>query len=539
MNTKLISHLVTIVIILASFTACNNESKSGFKLMGSLEGITEGKAILITGGMGNREIPADTMIIKNGSFIFTGRVAEPSLYSLVIEGKRGMISFYAENSEMTLTGHADSLAKAIISGGKTQEDANIHAKRVKDLSEKYKINDLQKELYPRVDSLKVTPEREAEISDILEKYKEESNQLSVDFIKENPKSYYSAILVGQLTSGKSAAEIEKYINMLDPKLATTARVTKMREQTEEMKKTEVGIDSLITNAHDLTYMVDANFAGKEHKDVIYLSILSLDNVCALKSDGSVRVIDAKGTKVSEFKTKMTSKASAIAVDKSDNIYVFGTLMGKKKVESRGTTKEIDAPVGVECVVFNAKGAKVRELKLSDIISATGARVADGKIIVADTRTRMIAIYNAETGEKTSAIEKLRTCCGILDFSIRNNEILVANLGAFRVNGFDYAGKPTISFGQRGNTINDFHGCCNPVSVAFLSNGGIVTVEKDPTRIKVYSKEGAKKVEGIEELVKGCAYIPMIVDTKDNVYLASKTGGLVKCVIFKLLGEDKK
>ncbi|OFY41555.1 MAG: hypothetical protein A2X18_06950 [Bacteroidetes bacterium GWF2_40_14] len=512
--------------MIGALTACKNEPKS-FSLTGTLEGITDGKAILMS--IENRETPADTAIIENGKFAFKDTIAEPSLYYLMIEGKRSMTYFYAENAEMTVTGHVDSLNNAIFTGGKTQDDANILKNKTKELYEKYNLEELQKELYQRVDSLKATPEREAEITEIIKRYQEESRQLSENFIKENPKSYYSAILVGQLTSGKSATEIERYISMLDPKIAATARVTKMRQQTEEMKKTEVGIDSLITNAHDLAYMVDAAFAGKDHQEVIYLSILSNDNICALKSDGSVRIIDAKGTKVSEFKTKMTSKASAIAVDKSDNIYVFGTVMGKKKVEARGKTSEIDAPVGVECVVFNAKGVIVRELKLADIISATGARVAEGKIMVADTRTRMIAIYNAETGEKTSAIEKLRTCCGILDFSIRNNEILVANLGAFRVNGFDYSGKPTISFGQRGNGIDDFHGCCNPVSVAFLSNGGIVTVEKDPTRIKVYSKEGAKKVEGIEELVKGCAYIPMAVDTKDNVYLASKTGGLVKCI----------
>ena len=85
------------------------------------------------------------------------------------------------------------------------------------------------------------------------------------------------------------------------------------------------------------------------------------------------------------------------------------------------------------------------------------------------------------------------------------------------------------FGQRGKTINDFHGCCNPVNVAYLYNGVNVTVEKDPTRIKVYSKEGAKKIAGISELVKGCTYIPMIVDSKDNLYLASGEKGIVKCV----------
>ena len=62
-------------------------------------------------------------------------------------------------------------------------------------------------------------------------------------------------------------------------------------------------------------------------------------------------------------------------------------------------------------------------------------------------------------------------------------MLVANLGAFRVEGFDYSGNTLVSFGQRGTSINDFHGCCNPVSVAFLSSGGLVTVEKESNTYK--------------------------------------------------------
>jgi hypothetical protein len=91
------------------------------------------------------------------------------------------------------------------------------------------------------------------------------------------------------------------------------------------------------------------------------------------------------------------------------------------------------------------------------------------------------------------------------------------------------GKQLLAFGQRGKDVSDFHGCCNPVSVAFLSNGAIVTVEKDPTRIKVYSQEGAKQIEGIQELVSGCTYIPMIVDGNDNLYLASPKKGIIKCI----------
>lgn len=525
MKTTQLSRLVAIVLILASFTACKNEPKS-FTLTGTLTGITEGKAILRS--LENKAKP-DTAIIKEGKFVFTDTIAEPSQYYIMIEGKRSMVSFFAENANMTLTANVDTLGKAIITGGKTQDDAKILSDRKNELAEKYKISDLQKELYPRDTTLKVTKEREAEITGIIEKYTEEANQLSIDFIKEFPKSYYSAVLVSQVASGKNAVETENFIKMLNPKLATTSRVMKMLEQVEKMKKTEVGIDTFISDAHELTYAVDTTFAGKLHNGVVYLSVLTNDNVCALKSDGNVLIIDSKGAKVKEFKSNLKGKPSAIATDKSDNIYVLGSVMGEKTYESRGKTITIKTPVGVECVVFNAKGIKVREIKLDSVVTATGARVFGNNLLVADTRGRVVAIFDVQTGVKKYAIKNLRTCCGILDFSVRkDNEVLIANLGAFRVDGFDYEGNAIISFGQRGTSINDFHGCCNPVSIAFLSNGGIVTVEKDPTRIKVYSKEGAKKIEGIDELVKGCTYIPMIVDTKDNVYLASKTDGIVKC-----------
>ncbi|WP_321299006.1 hypothetical protein [Marinifilum fragile] len=188
------------------------------------------------------------------------------------------------------------------------------------------------------------------------------------------------------------------------------------------------------------------------------------------------------------------------------------------------------PKAVECVVLDGNGKEMKKYMLNDVITATGARVVDNNLVVADYRNAKLAMFNKETGAAGAVMKDMRLCCGILDFNVNaKKEILVANLGAFRVQGFDFTGKKILSFGQRGKTVNDFHGCCNPVSVTSLSNGAIVTVEKDPTRIKIYSKEGAKQIAGIEELVKGCSYIPMIVDGKDNLYLASAEKGIVNCV----------
>jgi hypothetical protein len=508
------------VFIFTLFTACNNESENRFKLKGTLEGITDG--IIILSSADNIKQPADTFKIENGKFVVVGNIPKPSMYYLQVE-KRTRVMFYAENARMTLKGHADSMGRSVIKGGKTQTLYSEFRRKVKELAVKHKVDDLRKELYMK------TAERDIEITRLLGKYDDEVYQLQIDFIKEHPKAYYSVELVYQMSIGKNAVEIERYLNMLDKKFAGYSEVVSLGEYMKKIKTIEVKVESLLSDAHNLSYKVDESFVCKEHNNIGYLSVLSNGNVCALKKDGRVLIIDSCGKMVKEFKSNI-KKPSAIAVDKSDNIYVMGSIIGKKRVESRGRNNEIEVPVAVSCFIFNTKGSKIRDLRLEDVTQATGAKIFENNLIVADSDKRLIAVFDAETGLKKWTIEKLYTCCNILDFCVRKeNEILVAHLAIFRVDGYDYSGKRLYSFGQRGNTINDFHGCCNPVSVAFLSNGGIVTVEKDPTRIKVYSMEGAKKVEGIDELVKGCAYIPIATDKRDNVYLASYAGGLMKCI----------
>jgi len=525
MNSIYYRKIIACTFLIAITAACQ-QNHDRFELRGKLKGITDGKIILTIQNY-KEDQNSDTILIKNGEFNFSGNVPEPERCELKIEGKEYGTTFFAENSLISITGDADSLYNAVITGGKTNDDEKNYRdglnKIARSMRDKYKVDSLLK-IY------QVTKEEFAkkEIDKYSVEFRAFYENYQKEFIKQNPASFYSAFLIVQNSSGNSSETLENKLKLLDPKLSNSKIVSEIREIIEDLKKTDVKVDTFTNNAPLRNYSVDKAFSGAGYPDMVYLASLKNDNICALRKDGVVSIINPKGIKASDFKSEITGIPSAIAVDESDNIYVFGTITEVRNIEIRGKTTKVETPLKVECAVFNIKGEKIKSIDLKGIITATGARVTDNKIIVADTKSKIVAIYNAETGVMISSIDKLRTCCGILDFSIRNNEILIANLGAFRVNGFDYAGNATISFGERGTDINQFHGCCNPVSVAFLSDGGIVTVEKDPTRIKVFSNEGARKVEGIDELVKGCAYIPMTVDTKDNIYLASKSNGIIKC-----------
>lgn len=280
------------------------------------------------------------------------------------------------------------------------------------------------------------------------------------------------------------------------------------------------------------YKVDKGFKGTDKSGVIYMGVLPNDDICILRGK-KVQIIDSKGKAVGGFDLAMEGMPSAIATDDKGKIIVISTKTKIAERKVRGKVYKYAVPIGVACTVFDKSGKKVRDIKIPDAKAAKAARVIKDRLVLADGGQRAILVVDYKTGKLKAKIQKgIRICCGIFDFCEGpNDSIVFANLGAFKVQSYSITGKPTKSFGKRGKEQEQFHGCCNPVSVAYLSNGYLVTAEKDTTRVKIYDKslKKAYAIEGIGELVKGCSHIPMVADSKGNVYLASRRKGIIKCV----------
>ncbi|MCG8481874.1 MAG: DUF4369 domain-containing protein [Clostridia bacterium] len=523
--------LALLMLVITVFTACNKAPEPPFSLNGTVEGIKDGKAQLMI--FGSEGLKRDTADIKDGKFIFTGNYPDPMQAQIaIIEGDKYLYAgLYLENTKMTFKGDINNPQKYEIKGGKVQEDANILQAKKEKVAEAFDKEYGFKAMREKLFATGKNPD-----SDLLDKYLDLSNklqakhvELETKFVDENPASPYSLILVSGMARGKGPKAIEELLSKLDPKFKDSKSFKDLRAKVEQLKTTDIGIENII-EAENVNYKLGNRFDKKIHKGIAYLGVFKNDNICALKQDGSVQILASNGKSVRSFKAELSGKPSALAVGDDDKVYILAGLTEVVKTKYRGREVERRNPVGVECVVYSAKGKKLNSFKLKDIITATGARIVDENLIIADVRQAKIAIFNKANGAYKSTIKGMRPCCGILDFSVNDkNEVLVANLGAFRVQSYDFTGKQIVAFGQRGKAIDEFQGCCNPVSVAYLSNGAIVTVEKDPTRVKIYSKDGAKQIAGIEELVKGCSYIPMIVDSKDNLFLASPEKGMVKCI----------
>ncbi|MDQ2178436.1 DUF4369 domain-containing protein [Marinifilum sp. D714] len=517
--------LVVLAAMLGMF-ACNNakkETKSGMILTGTIAGVADGSKLELAhytaGGM-----QKDTAIIKEGKFEIKGDYPIPTLCYFAIAETNNYAQIYVENAPITVTADIKDFSNMKVTGSKEHDTYAIYQKESNEIRAKYK--DIMAQLYKPGN----TKEQADELMKKLEPQQKEMEALNEKFIMEYPASAHAASLVVRELSGKNYKEAQKMVAAMDAQLQKNPTIVNTLAEMAKKSEKDVTIDELMANVKNVSYKVDTKYAGKELKDIIYLGTFKNGNLCALKKDGTVQVINAKGKVAKEFKANLSGQASSLAVDADDSIYLLCTIQEEVEKKVRGRKIKRMMPKAVECVVLDVNGKEKAKYVLKDVITATGARIIGSKIVVADYRGAKLAMFDKTNGEAGPVMKDMRPCCGILDFSVNaKNEILVANLGAFRVQGFNFSGESILTFGQRGKTLNDFHGCCNPVSVASLNSGAIVTVEKDPTRIKVYSSTGAKQIAGIEELVKGCSYIPMIVDGKDNLYLASAEKGIVKCV----------
>ena len=284
------------------------------------------------------------------------------------------------------------------------------------------------------------------------------------------------------------------------------------------------------------YKVDRSFGQDEIKaPPVCVSMDAKDQLYVLLENGTVVTYDAAGKTTGNFKAEMKPAPTTMTVA-DGKVYLFNTKTSEKTVTFQGKKVKRIVSDGIGCTVFDPTGAKVSELKLPEAASAADAHFIGKELVIGDLEKSQILYYEL-TGTEGKVARKItkvfRLCCGIFDFcpGTAADSLVVANLGAFKVQTF-VAGTKTVEFGQRGTKPEEFHGCCNPVNVACLADGSIVTVEKSPTRVKIYDKDGkaSAKVTGLTELVAGCSTIPIVVDSKGSLYLASADKNcIVKCV----------
>jgi hypothetical protein len=270
------------------------------------------------------------------------------------------------------------------------------------------------------------------------------------------------------------------------------------------------------------YVPGLSYGKEEGVSNICAIAIGRDDTLLMAADGKVRFFDQQsGQCTRRFPTGLT-QADALATD-GNTIYLLKAVKESKTVEVSGRKVKQEVPAGVLCKTFTWDGQPGADLKLADAKSATAAKVVGDKLYVADLASAVVRIYDRKTGAAVGTVGRnVRLCCGIFDFAVdpASGDVLIANLGAYKVQRYSADGKLKSEFGQRGTSDQDFQGCCNPVASVFLPGGYLVTAEKEPSRVKTYDAKGklVQVFSNLEELVQGCQRVSVAVDSQGRVYL---------------------
>jgi thiol-disulfide isomerase/thioredoxin len=193
MNISL-SIFLCFLILLCSCTSHADKNPKKFTLKGEIDGKDSGKVVLRY--FLNTTLIRDTAQIKNGKFIFMGRVFEPITATLRDLNDLELAFIYLEPRKMKIVLAKDKFAEFKMTGSKTQTEFELVNKMEEPIFERLSI--LKERRHNISDSIKnsqdgpdelIMEKKAAEIDSLWSKTRSELDSVELKFILENPKSF--------------------------------------------------------------------------------------------------------------------------------------------------------------------------------------------------------------------------------------------------------------------------------------------------------------------------------------------------------------
>jgi hypothetical protein len=183
--------------------------------------------------------------------------------------------------------------------------------------------------------------------------------------------------------------------------------------------------------------------------------------------------------------------SLLALDRTGAVKQRWNLDGEPSCVAVGPdgTLYVGMPDHVEVLRSGAVAPAVwPDLGSQAIVTSIAA--AGSEVFVADAGNRMVMRFDAGGRLAGMIGEGYAVPSPYFDVAASPDGTLwVADPGHHAVRHFTHEGKLLGSWGNASPDIGGFSGCCNPVHIAVLPCGAIVTAEKGIPRVKFYEPDG--------------------------------------------------
>lgn len=235
-------------VLLAIATTLFSCNKNSYTLTGNIKGVANGKKVTLERQQESLGImiPIDTAQVENGKFVFEGKVDEPTIFYLSVEGEKGKSIVILEHGDINIDIKKDSIFQNKISGTYNNEQLTEFA--AANMKIQKKVND-----FKAANGMKMMTARKekdtATINQLMKEFEvintEVSEKLTTfrdDYINKHPKALISALMIQDMsgTPGADIKKLEASFNSLDSDLKESKLGKKIEKKFAELKTVNVG-----------------------------------------------------------------------------------------------------------------------------------------------------------------------------------------------------------------------------------------------------------------------------------------------------------
>ena len=222
-------YLVPMCLLLAGLSAC--QSKKGFEISGNVKNQKSGQIFFVN----LHTEKQDTVEIKNGKFSLTGIADEPTPFLIFApEILPAQTIVFADQGTIKLDFTSNEPSTLKITGCKTQDEYEKFTKQTKPLLAQF----------DSIQMLAMTGKIDnEEVQQLATRIQQEYERVNLDFIKNNPSSYVSALLSYEYLRQKPQLTVDEKKNLLtnlDKKIQESFFGKKMEELINTDESTAVG-----------------------------------------------------------------------------------------------------------------------------------------------------------------------------------------------------------------------------------------------------------------------------------------------------------
>jgi peroxiredoxin len=227
---------LALLFVAAVFVAASAQSGK-YSVTGKIEG-AEKVEFFLQKTLAGKVINLNSAVVKNGTFIMKGESLEyPEQVVLITGVDKYRLSFFLENSDITITGRLSSLSNAIVTGSKTQDEYNALNQSQLPVILNYTARVKEYQAADKSGNKSLAEEKMKEINEL----NREREKIQIDFIKSHPASFVTPSILKSLSNNMSAAELESVINGLDSSVAQTPIITSLKSRLVILKQVEIGL----------------------------------------------------------------------------------------------------------------------------------------------------------------------------------------------------------------------------------------------------------------------------------------------------------